>query len=67
MSILPPKVASLIMLNPMTRIIIMFRDSLLYTQLNIADLTYASVFALILLGIGYFIFRRLEPKLAEEM
>ena len=67
MSILPPKVASLIMLNPMTSIIIMFRDSLLYTQLNIADLTYASAFALILLGIGYFIFRRLEPKLAEEM
>jgi len=52
----------------MTRLIIMFRDSLIYnTQLNIVDLTYASAFALILLGIGYFIFRRLEPKLAEEM
>ena len=67
MSILPPKVASLIMLNPVTRIIIMFRDSLLYTQLNIADLTYASASALILLCIGYFIFRRFEPGLAEEM
>ena len=68
MSILPPKVASLIMLNPMTRIIGMFRDSLIYnTQLNIADVTYASVFALILLIIGYLIFRRREPRLAEEM
>jgi len=68
MSILPPKVASLIMFNPMTRIIIMFRDSLLYTtQLNIADVTYATASALILLVIGYLIFRRFEPRLAEEM
>ena len=68
MSILPPKVASVIMLNPMTRIIGMFRDSLIYnTQLNIMDVTYAFVFALILFGIGYLIFRRLEPGLAEEM
>jgi lipopolysaccharide transport system permease protein len=68
MSILPPKVASLIMLNPMTRIIMMFRDAVLYnTQLNIADVTYATASALILLGIGYLIFRRLEPGLAEEM
>jgi lipopolysaccharide transport system permease protein len=68
MSILPPKVASLIMLNPMTRIIEMFRDSLIYnTQLNIAAVSYAIASALILLGIGYYIFRRLEPGLAEEM
>jgi lipopolysaccharide transport system permease protein len=68
MSILPPKVASVIMLNPMTRIIIMFRDAVLYnTQLNIADVTYVSASALILLVIGYLIFRRLEPGLAEEM
>jgi lipopolysaccharide transport system permease protein len=68
MTILPPKVASLIMLNPMTRIIIMFRDSVIYSaQLNIADVTYASASALILLVIGYLIFRRLEPGLAEEM
>ena len=68
MSILPPKVASVIMLNPMTRLIIMFRDSVIYNvQLNIADVTYVSASALILLGIGYLIFRRLEPGLAEEM
>ena len=68
MSILPPKVASLIMLNPMTRIIGMFRESLIYnTQLNIADVTYATASALILLIIGYLIFRRREPRLAEEM
>ena len=67
-SILPPKIASLIMLNPMTRIIGMFRDSVIYNmQPTIMDVTYISASALILLGIGYLIFRRLEPGLAEEM
>ena len=67
MSILPPKIASLVMLNPMARIIIMFRDTVLYDTLNISDVAYATASALILLGIGYLIFRRLEPGLAEEM
>lgn len=68
MSILPPKVASLIMLNPMTRIIGMFRDSVIYnTQLTAIDLSYTLASALVILVVGYFIFRRLEPRLAEEM
>jgi lipopolysaccharide transport system permease protein len=68
MSILPLKVASVVMLNPMTRIIGMFRDAVIYnTQLSINDIVYSLGFALILLVIGYLIFRRLEPGLAEEM
>ena len=68
MSILPSKVASVVMLNPMTRIIGMFRDAVIYnTQLYINDIVYSLGFALILLVIGYLIFRRLEPGLAEEM
>ena len=68
MSILPPKIASVIMLNPMTRIIGMFRDSVIYnTQLTVMDVSYALAFALILLAVGYLIFRRFEPRLAEEM
>lgn len=68
MSILPSKIASVIMFNPMTRIIGMFRDSVIYnTQLTIMDMSYAVASALILLVIGYFIFRRFEPRLAEEM
>lgn len=68
MSILPPKIASVIMFNPMTRIIEMFRDSVIYsTQLRVMDVSYALASALILLAIGYFIFRRFEPRFAEEM
>jgi lipopolysaccharide transport system permease protein len=68
MSVLPPKIASVIMLNPMTRIIGMFRDSVIYnTQLIVMDVSYALASALILLAIGYIIFRRFEPRLAEEM
>jgi ABC-type polysaccharide/polyol phosphate export permease len=55
-------------LNPMTRIIGMFRDTVIYnTQLSINDIVYSLGFALILLVTGYLIFRRLEPGLAEEM
>lgn len=68
MSILPPKIASLIMLNPMTRIIGMFRDSVIYNkQLTMIDLSYAFISALIILAAGYLIFLKLEPRLAEEM
>lgn len=67
-SILPPKIASLMMLNPMTRIIEMFRNSVIYhTQLAITDLSYAFISALIILVTGYLVFLKLEPRLAEEM
>ena len=68
MSILPPRIEFLIMLNPMTRIVEMFRDSVVYgIQLSMVDLLYSFSFALVILFIGYAIFRLLEPRLAEEV
>ena len=68
MSILPKRAASLIMLNPMTRIIEMFRGSLIYNRPpTMADLSYAFISSIIILFLGYLLFLKLEPRLAEEM
>ena len=67
-SIFPERYLYIIRLNPMTRIIDALRGSLVYSvlpkNLDIAFII-GSVFTMII--IGYLIFLRFEPKLAEEL
>jgi len=68
MSIVPEKYVWIIMLNPMTRIIDMLRGSVIYSTSPLFwDGIFILAIALVVLSVGYLIFRRLEPGFAEEM
>jgi len=55
-------------LNPMTRVIESIRRILYYSTLpTLADFIIILVSGLVLLGLGYLVFRRLEPRFAEEI
>jgi ABC-type polysaccharide/polyol phosphate export permease len=59
---------SLFLLNPMTRLIESFRDALYHLRFpDPVDLAYVAVWAAVLLWIGMAVFRRFEPRLAEEL
>jgi lipopolysaccharide transport system permease protein len=67
-TIFPENVRWIVMLNPMALIITMMRDCILYRiQPEPYILAYVALFTLVLLLLGYFIFDRLEPKLAEAI
>lgn len=61
-------IKSLLLLNPMARIILISRESLLYnTAVSSWDLIFCLASALVMLLIGYLIFIKLEPGFAEEV
>jgi lipopolysaccharide transport system permease protein len=61
-------IKGLLLLNPMARIIMISRDSLLYNKaVSFLDLGYCFAFSLVMLLIGYLIFKKLEPGFAEEV
>jgi len=67
-TLVPEKYVLLYSLNPMTRIIESFRKILYHNALpTLSDLLIPLGGGLLLLFIGYFIFRRLEPRFAEEV
>lgn len=67
-SIIPEKYVWIIKLNPMTHIIDMLRESMIYSTAPVmTDIIFTIIFALITLIIGYITFLRLEPKFAEEV
>lgn len=67
-SIIPVNYIWLIRLNPMTRIIDMLRESVIYSRsLFLWDWIFITMAALSLLVVGYLIFRKLEPGFAEAM
>lgn len=58
----------LIELNPTTPIINAYRDVFLYHQWpNPSGLIYVTILGLIILAIGYFVFRKLEKGFAEQL
>jgi lipopolysaccharide transport system permease protein len=58
----------LLLLNPMARILLISRDSVLYNKaVSLWDLTFCLVSSLLILLIGYLIFVKLEPGFAEEV
>lgn len=68
MSIIPAGYVWIIRLNPMTRIIDMLRQSVIYYSAPaILDWIFIIAAAVSLIAAGYIIFLRLEPGFAEEM
>jgi lipopolysaccharide transport system permease protein len=67
-TIFPASLQSIVMLNPMARVIIMLRDCVLYqTAPGMGSMAYLAASAIIMLICGYIIFDRLEPGLAEAI
>jgi len=67
-NVIPERYLSAYSLNPMTRIIEAIRKILYYNTLpTIADFAITLASGLLLLLIGYLIFRKLEPRFAEEI
>ena len=67
-SLIPERYILAYSLNPMTRVVESIRRILYYNTLpTIADFIIVLVSGVLLLLIGYLIFRRLEPRFAEEI
>lgn len=68
MDLLPKNISWILNINPMTHIISAFREILYYKQLpNMMNLGILAIVAIIGVGIGYTIFKRLERNFAEEL
>lgn len=68
LSLVPDKYIFYYMLSPITRIMVMYRDVLLYGTIpSISDFLIVTGFGLIFLVLGSAIFRRLSPRFAEEV
>lgn len=67
-NIIPKKYLSLFRLNPMTPIIIAYRDILYYQTIpNLETIFSAALFGLVSIVFGYFIFNRLQRHFVEEL
>jgi lipopolysaccharide transport system permease protein len=64
----PENIRDILLLNPIARIIIIMRESMLYNMVpSTGDLVFCLVAALAFLLIGYMIFTKLEPGFAEKV
>ena len=64
----PENMRDLFNLNPMTPIIVAYRDILYYKRApELATLLHGFIFSVILLIIGWFVFGKLKKHFAEEM
>lgn len=67
-TIVPPKLQKIFYLNPMTSVVIAYRDILYYRQPpHINTLLNALIFGIITILIGFFVFRKLQKNFAEEL
>ncbi len=65
---IPEELLIVFNLNPMTHIILAYRDILYYGKVpDMSTLVRAAVFAVVILLIGFFTFKALKRKFAEEM
>ena len=66
--IFPKNLQMFILLNPIARIIISARDTIIYSSpAKMNDLLFMFLSSIVLLIVGYIIFSRLEPRFAEEI
>jgi lipopolysaccharide transport system permease protein len=66
--IFPKDLQKFVLLNPIARIIISSRDTIIYSSpAKIEDLLFIFLSSIFFLLVGYFIFSKLEPKFAEEI
>lgn len=63
MNILPSWLAKIVLLNPITNIIMMFRDTIMYASLpGLANVVIAAVESLVMLAIGMYIFYKNQDE-----
>lgn len=68
LSLVPEKYMFYYMLSPITRLMTMYRDVLLYgTVPHVYDFIFVAGFGLMCLAFGSLIFRKLSPRFAEEV
>ena len=68
LSIVPDNLISIYRLNPMTPIIVAYRDILYYKQVpQVNTLISASLFAVVIFALGFIIFGKLKEHFAEEL
>jgi len=66
--IFPQELQKFVLLNPVARILISARDTIIYSSpAKTEDLLFMFLSAVISLFVGYIIFSRLEPRFAEEI
>lgn len=64
----PEKLRPIFNLNPMTPVIVAYRDILYYKQVpQLGTLLHGTIFGLILLLVGWIVFERLQHHFAEEL
>ena len=64
----PAAIVPIMYINPMTGIILSYRD-ILYNKVmpDFSNLFLAVIFAVIFVIVGYFVFQKLQKKFAEEL
>jgi len=66
--IFPKHLQRFVLLNPIARIIISSRDTIIYSSpATMEDLLFMLLSSIIFLLVGYIIFSKLEPGFAEEI
>ena len=66
--IVPENLMPIFMANPMTPIIIAYRDILYYSKIpQLGTLFHAFILGIFMLSIGYFVFDKLQKHFAEEL
>ncbi len=66
--LVPEELQDVFMLNPMTPIIVCYRDILYYRQIPQLETLFASAgIGILLLLVGWFLFNRLQRRFAEEL
>lgn len=64
----PEQIAAFLYFNPMTGVILAYRDILFYQQMpNLETLLSAVLFAAVAIILGVFLFQRLQKRFAEEL
>ena len=64
----PEKIRWILYLNPMTQVVLAYRDIFLYHQVpELSGIIYLIIVTIIIFILGLFIFRKLEKGFAEEV
>ena len=68
LSVFPQHLLKILSYNPLAQVIFLARDVTLYSKVpNTASFLFVIFIAAVILGIGYAVFTRLEPRFAEEL
>ena len=63
----PPVLQKLLLFNPMSGILELFRSGFFKGEMNILSVSSAVVLTVVLLFVGAFVFKRLEPAVLKEI